>query len=176
MKEEVYSYIVSSIHLLNQSIKTQDTKNVKLFSYLYNNYTDIKEQIQLKPNNEDVQLLSYCILNLDTKIKRVIKKTQNIDDNIVKINNKLDDILDYINNKEKEENITKDNKFKIWCQKTSKNIIELFKRTYNRIYKFIFKKKLQRLEEERKRKEQEELEKQREEKKRIIRNILEGNK
>ena len=176
MKEEVYSYIVSSIHLLNQSIKTQDEKNVKLFSYLYNNYTDLKGQVELKPNNQDVQLLSYCILNLDTKIKRVIKKTQSIDDNMVKINNKLDNILNYINSQNKEEDIKKENKFNIWWQKTSKNIIDWFKKTYDRIYKFIFKKKLQRLEEERKRKEQEELEKKRKEKQKIIRNILEGNK
>lgn len=166
MNEEIYSYIVSSIDLLNKSIKAQDNKNVHLFSYLYNNYMDINGQLQNFTTNKDVQLLSYCMLNLDQRLQKLEMR-------IGKIDKKIDRVIDFVNIKVEDKNkiVIESNKpnwfkelydqFKKWC-----------KRIYDKCYKFIFKKKIQRQIEEEKQRKLEQEKKEIKEKQKIIKNIL----
>ena len=167
MNEEVYSYIVSSIDLLNKSIKAQDNKTVHLFSYIYNNQMNINEQLKNYVTNQDIQLLSYCIINLDQRLQKVETR-------IGKMDKKIDKMITHLNNKaENEKNKIvieqeKPNKIKIWWN----NIKEFFKSIYNKCYQIIFKKKIQRELEEQRQREIEEEKKKIQEKQKIIKNIL----
>ena len=179
MKDEIYSYLVSSISLLNQSIKKQDTKNLKLFSYLYNNYLDIDNNIQNVATNENMQILSYCIVQLDNNVNKIDKQ-------VTLLGNKMDEIIKSINGLDKNisiQPVDKQNaliylfeKFGNMCIIIFNWIKHIFMKIYKYSYNIIFYWKIKKEKEEQKRKEQEEIEKQLKEKQRIIRNILQGNK
>lgn len=183
--KELYSYIVGSINLLNKSIKAQDQKSVQLFAYLYNNHVNLSYQMsyqidnisyQLKDTstNQDIQLLSYCIINLDNKIQKISNNINLVNNKINSIDNKIDQIITKINipNNLDKKDIKKENRFFIWLNNIIKKLYNLLKNYYNKAYKILFKKRIERQLEEQKKKELElELQKKLEQQK-LIKKIL----
>jgi len=180
--KELYSYIIHSLDILNRSLTISEQNNIKLFSYIYNNQTNIINDIKNIDNNYNNLILNNgdidkkidnfekCIITFDNKIKNLEDQIVNLKNSIQKYNENIIEvpvIIDDLNKKSKILQLLYN--YYIY----SKNfIISLF----NKCYKFIFKKRIQK-----KLKEQEEIYRQKQiekqnqeflERKRKIREIL----
>lgn len=194
-KSDVYSYIVSSIDIIDKKVNVQEKNVVSLFSYLYN-YTVLLEdnisKLSLNVAKYESQLGKYQqeIENYNTAIKgyqeeiKNLKSTQN--DNEKKITKMTNDInafkKDVSNTLSKKVNniiineVHEEYNLKVWFKRKWNKVKTFFKNLYDKIYKIINRKKIEQEIEEQKRKEIEEAEKQRKERLKQIKKILDSNK
>jgi len=105
MDEKYYSYVLSSLNTIRNAIIEEDKKTIKLFSYLYNDNTDIRSNIDNIYNNIDnnisyIQCISYIKTDINKILNTLIRTTNDINkkyDLIINKNNvieqKLNDLI-----------------------------------------------------------------------------------
>ncbi len=108
--ELYYSYVVSTLDVLRKTLISQENNTVKLFTYLYNNESDIRNDINNISYNVNMNLntiIEYS--NLSNKIEKIeekiflLSKTQNsLVTNINKLNNSINVLIDNLNKKEEK--------------------------------------------------------------------------
>lgn len=108
--ELYYSYVVSTLDVLRKTLISQENNTVKLFTYLYNNESDIRNDINNISYNVNMNLntiIEYS--NLSNKIEKIeekivlLSKTQNsVVTNINKLNNSINILIDNLNKKEEK--------------------------------------------------------------------------
>lgn len=165
MNKETYSNIVSSIQTLNKEIQIQDIRTVKMFSYMYNQFTQLKEDISKNPTNEDIKFISYCIVNLDQRFQKNEIK-------IGKLEKKIDKIISFINTIPTDNQIIHEDKKTNWFIKCCNCIGNFFKSIYNYFIDLINKRKLRKQQEEENRLKEEEEKKKLEIRNNRIKKIL----
>ena len=183
--KQLYSYIVHSLDILNKSLTINEQNTVKLFSYLYNNSLSTEKIFESKINNinsyisnnvniinDDIKNLENCIIKINNEITTLQNNLNNTNKNIKKINA---DLLKYNENIIEVPIIISDKisfvyKLEDEYIKLKHNIIELFSKIkifyikiYDKIYKFIFRKRIQKEKEESELRRQEEIKRQEEE-------------
>ena len=185
MGKEVYSYIVGSIDLINKSIIVQEQNQVTLFSYMYNRQNTMLSKIDAIDSS--VKKIKSSLTDLNKKLDIIDAKVINIEKDYNKRYNKIDVKTQSELNILKNEisNIKSDllkmntdkisykinNRFRILNDKfhmilnTIKHNANIIISTikgygqfvYDKIYKILFKKKIQQeMIEEARRKQEEE--------------------
>jgi len=137
--KELYSYIINSIEVMNKSLIVNEQNTVKLFSYVYNNQNNIYNNVN-------------DIHNAHNKLKQNLN---NIKNTITEFNNTVNDLNNRIESLEKFVNeqknmiITvpiivkdKEHKTKIDIKQILSNVSDKIVNIYNRFYKFVFKKQI----------------------------------
>lgn len=182
--KELYSYIVSSLDILNKQLVVQEKNVVKLFSYLYNYNTQLEDKIQdletivLDQKLNMVKLNEkYNELEKDNKqIKEQNEKT--IKDFEEKINKKIDNDIKRIKKSISDNNqiIINEVNNTIYIKEFFINIFNKIKTQYiklkDKIYKKIYRKKILKEQEEETQKQIELQEKKRKEELNTIKDIL----
>ena len=182
--KELYSYIVSSLDILNKQLVVQEKNVVKLFSYLYNYNTQLEDKIQdletivLDQKLNMVKLNEkYNELEKDNKqIKEQNEKT--IKDFEEKINKKIDNDIKRIKKSISDNNqiIINEVNNTIYIKEFFINIFNKIKNQYiklkDKIYKKIYRKKILKEQEEETQKQIELQEKKRKEELNTIKDIL----
>jgi len=187
--KELYSYIVHSLDILNRSLTIHEQNTIKLFSYLYNNQVNIENNYNnlitncvnksdLNDTNKSVENLENCIIKFDNAIKKLENKINKIESKL-KDNDATIIIAPTIYQDNSEISIKIIQFFKL-IQKYCSFTIVYIKQLYNKCYRYIFRKRIQRELEEQERIYQEKLAeklKQEEiERKRKIKEILNKTK
>jgi hypothetical protein len=113
-----YSYVVTTLDVLRKSLISQENNTTRLFTYLYNDNYDIRNdvmKISYNINNKlddiiNISNISYKINNIEININTLYKNQINIISNIndlKKTINNLSDNIKKINDKKKEEVVVK---------------------------------------------------------------------
>ena len=184
--KELYSYVVSSLDILNKQLVVQEKNVVKLFSYLYNYNTQLENKIQdletiildyknLIKKNEENYNKKYN--DLDKNINDVQQSIKEIDKNFnKKINDESKKLKKYIDNNPNNSIVINEIKHTLHIKEFFVNIFNKIKEEYysikDKIYKLIYRKRILEEQEEEQRKEIEEKEKKRKEDLDKIKNIL----
>jgi hypothetical protein len=135
--KELYSYLVSSVNIINKSLLLNEQNTVKLFSYLYNNYSN---------DTLRVSDLENCIVKINSNFENIYKEINDIhkDINNIKVNISNEIIATPVILIQSD--ITKYEKcikyFKKIINNSKNKLIELYHKIYKKIYYFIFKKKM----------------------------------
>jgi len=165
--KELYSYIVHSLDIMNRSIVVNEQNTVKLFSYIYNNQSIFQSNIKDLNDKQNKVDLSVNKLNKDIKRINDLEKCVITFDNTI---HKLEEHIKILEKKINDQNsniievpvIIEEKSFKLFCIHIKEKIILYAKfikakviELYDKVYKYIFRKKIQkRLEEEQKQKEE----------------------
>ena len=165
--KELYSYIVHSLDIMNRSIVVNEQNTVKLFSYIYNNQSIFQSNIKDLNDKQNKVDLSVNKLNKDIKRINDLEKCVITFDNTI---HKLEEHIKILEKKINDQNsniievpvIIEEKSFKLFCIHIKEKIILYAKfikvkviELYDKAYKYIFRKKIQkRLEEEQKQKEE----------------------
>lgn len=165
--KELYSYIVHSLDIMNRSIVVNEQNTVKLFSYIYNNQSIFQSNI--KDLNDKQNKIDLSVNKLNKDIKRIndLEKCVITFDNTI---HKLEEHIKVLEKKINDQNsniievpvIIEEKSFKLFCIHIKEKIILYAKfikakaiELYDKAYKYIFRKKIQKqLEEEQKQKEE----------------------
>lgn len=161
--KELYTYIVQSLDILNKSLTISEQNTVKLFSYLHNEQINITRninenyinKIDFEKNNKSIEDLENCILKLDNTIKKLESKVNKLESRINDINSTT--IITPIIVQEDNDNVSTSKGLFILIKKYYIHSIIYIKQLYNKVYRYIFKKKIQRELEEQERIYQEKL-------------------
>jgi len=165
--KELYSYIVHSLDIMNRSIVVNEQNTVKLFSYIYNNQSIFQSNIKDLNDKQNKVDLSVNKLNKD------IKRINDLEKCVITFDNTIHKLKEHIKVLEKKINdqnsniievpvIIEEKSFKLFCIHIKEKIILYAKfikakaiELYDKAYKYIFRKKIQKqLEEEQKQKEE----------------------
>lgn len=165
--KELYSYIVHSLDIMNRSIVVNEQNTVKLFSYIYNNQSIFQSNIKDLNDKQNKVDLSVNKLNKDIKRINDLEKCVITFDNTI---HKLEEHIKVLEKKINDQNsniievpvIIEEKSFKLFCIHIKEKIILYTKfiktkaiELYDKAYKYIFRKKIQKqLEEEQKQKEE----------------------
>lgn len=165
--KELYSYIVHSLDIMNRSIVVNEQNTVKLFSYIYNNQSIFQSNIKDLNDKQNKVDLSVNKLNKDIKRINDLEKCVITFDNTI---HKLEEHIKVLEKKINDQNsniievpvIIEEKSFKLFCIHIKEKIILYAKfikakaiELYDKAYKYIFRKKIQKqLEEEQKQKEE----------------------
>ena len=161
--KELYSYIVQSLDVLNKSLTIHEQNTVKLFSYLHNGQVNmIKDinridrnyinKIDFENTNNSVNDLEKCIVKLDNTIKKLENKVNKLESKI-----KDNDSTIIVTPVIVQDSINISDSFIKKIKKYYSYSIIYIKQLYNRIYRYIFRKRIQRELEEQERIYQEKL-------------------
>ena len=133
MNDIYYSYVVTTLDVLRKSLISQENNTTRLFTYLYNDNYDIRNdviKISYNINNKlddiiNISNISYKINNIETNINTLYKNQINIISNINDLKksvNSLSDNIKKINDKKKEEVVVKP-QVKIKKEKPKKHLL-----------------------------------------------------
>lgn len=161
--KELYTYIVHSLDILNRSLTIHEQNTIKLFSYLHNGQVDLINDYNnlitsyvnkkdFNDTNKSVKDLENCVVKLNNTIEILENKINKLENQIKETNTIILEtpIIEQEDEYKKNKLLVLIQKYYIWC------IIHV-KQIYNKCYKFIFKKKIQRELEEQERLYQEKL-------------------
>jgi len=162
-KLEMYSYIVSSIDILNKSVKLQEQGQVRLFTYLYNNQQRMYDEYAKM--DERITKIEGRLDEYNKKIKDIVKKQR-------AISNRIDEICKREPDDKVEEDIHTDSKPIASKFSFIANAKDWVKMIIEKAYKMLFRKKIERIEMENNQKAIEAKKKEDEKKKQIIKDIL----
>ena len=151
--KELYSYIVQSLDILNRSLTIHEQNTVKLFSYLHNGQVNIindlnyinenyTNKIDFNNINNSVNDLEKCVVKLNNTIKKIENKVNKLESKINDINSTT--IITPIIVQEDNDNVSTSKGLFILIKKYYIHSIIYIKQLYNKVYRYIFKKKIQR--------------------------------
>lgn len=114
MNDIYYSYVVTTLDVLRKSLISQENNTTRLFTYLYNDNYDIRNdvmKISYNVNNKlddivEISNISYKISNIEKIINSLYNNQTNIISNIDELKKSikvLDDNVKKINDPKKEE-------------------------------------------------------------------------
>ena len=154
--QQLYSYIVHSLDILNRSVAINEQNTVKLFSYLYNNSLNTEKIFESKLNsinnyinsnintiNNDIKNLENCIIKINDQINILENNINTVKRNVKKINS---DLVKHTENIIEVPIIVSDEisfvykledeylKFKNDIKKILLKIKDLYNKIYNNIY------------------------------------------
>jgi len=161
--KELYTYIVKSLDVLNKSLVIHEQNTVKLFSYLHNGQVKLIKDINyinqnyvtkvdFNNTNNSIEDLENCIVKLDNTIKDLKNKVNKLESK-VKDNDSTIIITPLI----VQDNLNIYQRLFNLIKKYCSYIFISIKQLHNRIYRYIFRKKIQREMEEQEKAYQEQL-------------------
>lgn len=152
--KELYSYIISSIDVMNKSIIVNEQNTVRLFSYIYNSQNNIYN------NLDNVTYMCKNVQSNLNKSNQSYKKLKTENDKIIDdLNNRIEKLEKIINEQQNMTVVTpviiKENEVKNNIKYILINVYNKIINLYDKCYKIIFKKQInKRLENEKKLQEQ----------------------
>ena len=165
--KELYSYIISSIDVMNKSIIVNEQNTVRLFSYIYNSQNNIYN------NLDNVTYMCKNVQSNLNKSNQSYKKLKTENDKIIDdLNNRIEKLEKIINEQQNmmvitpviiEENEYKNNiKYIYNIKHILINVYNKIINLYDKCYKIIFKKQINKMLENEKKLQEQMLQKEKE--------------
>ena len=141
MDQIYYSYVVATLDILRKSLITQENNTTKLFTYLYNDNCDIRNDITNISYNMNQNLdsiiqfsnISNKIVNIEKTITYLYKNQNNIISNISQLKRSIDNLSNNIQQLNKKEEIKKEEIIEVKKEEKKEDICPKEKIKYKKI-------------------------------------------